>query len=73
MKHVGKCKPQKHFVSWPVPCSGAATLWVMASSRNQRGAAAVRGEVRLVTLPAAPDQRSDGGNLRKVYGTHDII
>ena len=42
-KHLGTCQPQKQLVSWPLPCSGAATLWFTASSRNQRGAAAVRG------------------------------
>ena len=69
---LGKCQPQKQLVSWPLPCSGAATLWFWrhrAARGAQRPSAAKSGSS--LFQPHLTSVRM-AATYEKFHGTHDI-
>jgi hypothetical protein len=72
-KHLGTCQPQKQLVSWPLPCSGAATLWFWrhrATRGAQRPSAAKSGS-SLFQPPLTSVRMA--ATYEKFHETHDII
>ena len=72
-KHLGTCQPQKQLVSWPLPCSGAATLWfwrLRATRGAQRPSAAKSGS-SLFQPPLTSVRMA--ATYEKFHETHDII